>query len=79
MERVELQRECEAVQIPAGTTITLEKGLEVFITQSLGGTFTLQVPAHKTACIASPARMRTRSAKLQPRRQTPPRPAATSK
>ena len=46
MERVELQRECEAVQIPAGTTTTLEKGLEVFITQSLGGTFTLQVPAY---------------------------------
>jgi hypothetical protein len=40
MERVELQREWEAVQIPAGTTITLEKGLEVFIPQSLGGTFT---------------------------------------
>ena len=46
MERVELLRECEAVQIPAGNTITLEKGLEVFITQSLGGTFTLQVPAY---------------------------------
>jgi len=46
MERVELQRECEAVQIPAGHTITLEKGIEVFITQSLGGTFTLQVPAY---------------------------------
>jgi probable FeS assembly SUF system protein SufT len=46
MERVELQRECEAVQIPAGTPITLEKGIEVFITQSLGGTFTLQVPAY---------------------------------
>jgi hypothetical protein len=46
MERVELLRECEAVQIPAGTTITLEKGVEVFITQSLGGTFTLQVPAY---------------------------------
>jgi probable FeS assembly SUF system protein SufT len=46
MERVELLRECEAVQIPAGNTITLEKGVEVFITQSLGGTFTLQVPAY---------------------------------
>jgi probable FeS assembly SUF system protein SufT len=46
MERVELTRECEAVQIPAGTKITLEKGVEVFITQSLGGTYTLQVPAH---------------------------------
>jgi probable FeS assembly SUF system protein SufT len=46
MERVELLRECEAVQIPAGTPITLEKGIEVFVTQSLGGTFTLQVPAY---------------------------------
>jgi hypothetical protein len=46
MERVEIVRDCEAVQIPAGTPITLEKGIEVFITQSLGGTFTLQVPAY---------------------------------
>lgn len=46
MERVELTRDCEAVQIPAGIATTLEKGIEVFITQSLGGTYTLQVPAH---------------------------------
>jgi probable FeS assembly SUF system protein SufT len=46
MERVEIARECEAVQIPAGTKVTLEKGLEAFITQSLGGTFTVQVPAY---------------------------------
>src|SRR5271168_2357049 len=46
MERVELTRDCEAVQIPAGDITTLEKGIEVFITQSLGGTYTLQVPAH---------------------------------
>ncbi|HLW70722.1 MAG TPA: putative Fe-S cluster assembly protein SufT [Candidatus Binataceae bacterium] len=46
MERVELMRDCQAVQIPAGHTVTLEKGVEVFITQSLGGTYTLQVPAH---------------------------------
>ena len=26
--------------------MTLEKGLEAFITQSLGGTFTLQIPAY---------------------------------
>jgi probable FeS assembly SUF system protein SufT len=45
MERVELSRECKAVQIPAGIVTTLEKGLEVFITQSLGGTYTVQVPA----------------------------------
>jgi probable FeS assembly SUF system protein SufT len=46
MERVELYRDCQAVQVPAGNTITLEKGIEVFITQSLGGTYTLQVPAY---------------------------------
>ena len=46
MERVELTRECEGVQVPAGTKMTLEKGLEVFITQSLGGTYTVQVPAY---------------------------------
>ena len=46
MERVELTRDCDAVQIPAGIKITLEKGVEVFITQALGGTYTLQVPAH---------------------------------
>jgi probable FeS assembly SUF system protein SufT len=46
MERVELSRECKAVQIPAGTVMTLEKGLEVFITQSLGGTYTVQIPAY---------------------------------
>src|SRR5438094_657666 len=46
MERVEIIRECEAIQIPAGTPVTLGKGIEVFITQSLGGTYTLQVPAY---------------------------------
>ncbi len=46
MERVELARDIEAVQIPAGNKMMLEKGIEVFITQSLGGTYTLQVPAY---------------------------------
>ncbi|HZO81192.1 MAG TPA: putative Fe-S cluster assembly protein SufT [Candidatus Binataceae bacterium] len=46
MERVELTRECDAIQVPFGSPTTLEKGLEVFITQSLGGTFTVQVPAY---------------------------------
>src|SRR3984893_166972 len=46
MERVELTRECEGVQVPAGNKIMLEKGLEAFITQSLGGTFTVHVPAY---------------------------------
>ncbi len=46
MERVELSRDCEGVQIPAGISVRLEKGTEGFITQSLGGSYTLQVPAH---------------------------------
>ncbi|MGH7916179.1 MAG: putative Fe-S cluster assembly protein SufT [Candidatus Binataceae bacterium] len=46
MERVELTRDCEAVQVPLGNRITLEKGVEAFITQSLGGTYTLQVAAY---------------------------------
>jgi hypothetical protein len=46
MERVELTRDVEAVQIPAGHPVTLEKGWEVTITQSLGGSYTVQVPAY---------------------------------
>jgi probable FeS assembly SUF system protein SufT len=45
MERIELSRECEAVQIPGGHLVTLEKGWEVLVTQSLGGSYTVQVPA----------------------------------
>ena len=46
MERVELTREVEAIRVPAGNRFKLEAGLEVIITQTLGGTFTVQVPAY---------------------------------
>ena len=46
MERVEVSRDVEAIQIPAGSKTNLEKGTEVYITQSLGGTFTVQAPAY---------------------------------
>lgn len=46
MERVELSREVQAVQIPAGHTMMLERGTEAYITQSLGGSYTLQVPEY---------------------------------
>ena len=36
-----LTRDCPAVQIPAGNTIVLHAGDTVFITQSLGGSFTV--------------------------------------
>lgn len=44
-EQVELQRECNAVAIPAGQSVTLPAGTVAFITQSLGGSYTLQVPS----------------------------------
>jgi len=46
MERIELARDCEAVQIPFGHTVTLEKGTDVVITQSLGGSYTVQAAAY---------------------------------
>lgn len=36
-----LVRDCSATRIPSGETITLEKGTNVFITQALGGSFTV--------------------------------------
>ncbi|MDQ6630572.1 MAG: putative Fe-S cluster assembly protein SufT [Verrucomicrobiota bacterium] len=38
---VELTRDCEAVQIPVGTTVTLPAGTSVDITQTLGSTYTV--------------------------------------
>ena len=37
----ELTRDCEAVQIPQGTTVTLPQGTPVDITQTLGGSYTI--------------------------------------
>jgi probable FeS assembly SUF system protein SufT len=39
---VELKRDCEAVQIPAGNVVTLPQGMVVDITQRLGGSYTLR-------------------------------------
>ena len=38
---IELKRQVEAIQIPSGDTIVLPAGLKVFITQSLGGSYTV--------------------------------------
>jgi probable FeS assembly SUF system protein SufT len=38
---VELNRDCEALQIPAGHRVVLPKGTPVEITQTLGGSFTV--------------------------------------
>jgi probable FeS assembly SUF system protein SufT len=42
-EPVILQRDVEAVMVPSGQTITLKMGLAGYITQALGGSFTLYI------------------------------------
>ncbi len=44
-EPVEFTRDCEAVEVPAGHTIVIPKGSHAYVTQALGGTYTLQVPS----------------------------------
>jgi probable FeS assembly SUF system protein SufT len=46
MERLDLIRECEAVRIPQGDKVRLAAGTEVYVTQSLGGSFTVQAPSY---------------------------------
>jgi probable FeS assembly SUF system protein SufT len=45
-DAITLTRDAEAVAVPAGHTITLPKGTEVAISQSLGGSYTLVVPTY---------------------------------
>lgn len=42
-ERVELIRDCDALLIPTGIKITLQRGLEVVIFQSLGDSYTVNI------------------------------------
>jgi probable FeS assembly SUF system protein SufT len=44
-ENVVVARDCEAIQIPHGNVVTIPKDTLAIITQSLGGTYTLQIPA----------------------------------
>lgn len=44
-EQIETTRECDAVQIPEGIPVKIPAGTAVVVTQSLGGSYTLQVPA----------------------------------
>ena len=41
---ITLQRDCPAVQIPAGTQVTLPAGTAIDLTQTLGGSFTVHAP-----------------------------------
>jgi probable FeS assembly SUF system protein SufT len=44
-DEIELTRDCEAIQIPQGTTVTLPAGTRVIVTQSLGGSYTVSTEA----------------------------------
>ena len=41
---IKLTRDCDAVQIPSGHPLVLPAGMEVVITQSLGGAYTVATP-----------------------------------
>jgi len=44
-ENVVVSRDCEAIQIPHGNLVTIPEGTLAIVTQSLGGTYTLQIPS----------------------------------
>jgi probable FeS assembly SUF system protein SufT len=44
-ENVVVSRDCEGIQIPHGNTVTISEGTLAIVTQSLGGTYTLQIPS----------------------------------
>jgi probable FeS assembly SUF system protein SufT len=44
-QEIELNRDCDAVQIPSGNPIVLPAGTRVMITQRLGGSFTVATQA----------------------------------
>lgn len=44
MTSITLKRDCDAVLIPDGTPARLHEGAEVFITQQLGGIYTVSAP-----------------------------------
>jgi sulfur-oxidizing protein SoxA len=44
-ERVEFARDCEVVAIPGGERLTVPQGTVAYVTQSLGGAFTLSIPS----------------------------------
>ncbi|HKD99612.1 MAG TPA: putative Fe-S cluster assembly protein SufT [Planctomycetota bacterium] len=44
MESTQLLRDCEAIAIPSGEVTVLTKGTDVWITQALGGSYTVHAP-----------------------------------
>ena len=59
-EQIEVRRDCPAVQIPQGNSVVIPAGAAAVVTQSLGGSYTVQV-ASWVASFASRAAMPMRS------------------
>ena len=51
-----LTRDCEAIRIPSGDTFNIPAGTRVFITQALGGSFTIAPCSRPTIPSASSCR-----------------------
>lgn len=43
-EEVDFLRDCDAVQVPQGNTVRIEAGTSAVITQSLGDSYTIEIP-----------------------------------
>jgi probable FeS assembly SUF system protein SufT len=43
-EEVEFGRDCQVIQIPDGTAVTVPAGTQAVITQALGDSYTIQIP-----------------------------------
>jgi probable FeS assembly SUF system protein SufT len=43
-EEIEFSRDCQVIQIPDGTPVTVPAGTQAVITQALGDTYTIQIP-----------------------------------
>jgi probable FeS assembly SUF system protein SufT len=44
-EEISVRRDCSAVQIPQGNSVVIPAGTAAVVTQSLGGSYTIQVPS----------------------------------
>ena len=43
-QEIVLKRDTDAIQIPSGNPLQLPAGTKVMVTQSLGGTYTVETP-----------------------------------
>jgi probable FeS assembly SUF system protein SufT len=52
-EMIDLARDCDAIRVPSGEAIVLPRGMQVYVSQRLGGTFTVVTDQGYMARIAA--------------------------